>query len=195
MLRVCVNCATPESGPAAFNILMEEDETIDDLISRLKVEFAARKISVDTYAGPTSIYTGKSLKSIAKSTASFNILSEEEYIDLNGVEPKEFVSKPPKPKRGASQDKEKESKYSKRSSIVGERTEANPDIKTLTNRSCHKCRQKRDWVYMCPNNEKHRFCKKCIDDNQLDDMIEKGCPICLGSCVCCMCKKKQQESD
>ena len=53
-LRVNVTCTTADSGPLPFSVLMSEDETIADMVARLRKELQARQIPVQVFAGPVS---------------------------------------------------------------------------------------------------------------------------------------------
>ncbi|KAL7721308.1 RING-type domain-containing protein [Entamoeba marina] len=177
-LRVCVNCDN-KNGPVPFSFILKENETIHDLVERLKSEFATREINIDMFTGPVKVPINKPIHTLDVKTCELAIVNENEYKKLRDAPPKEYKQ---------IVDKEKPRKPKKR--------KCNPPqmdgITIINDMSCHKCRQKRKWVYVCPNNEKHRFCIRCITEVQLEDMKEngKGCPICLGSCMCCLCKKK-----
>ena len=187
-LRVNVTCTTADSGPLPFSVLMSEDETVADMVARLRKELQARAIPVQVFAGPVSTAMASPLGSLQASTFAFSVMSEDEYVAEFKTPPVEYVQKPErfKPKQPARVKHAKP----KRKASVADPSEPVGDYLTAPHVSCHKCRTKRDWVYVCPHNDKHRFCPKCIGEPQLEEMKLHGCPVCLGTCSCSSCKKR-----
>ena len=188
-LRVTVTAAVDEFGPIPFSFVVGEGQTVEDLVDRLKGELQARKVFVEVFAGPVSTSLRRPLRTLVDGTLRFTVQTDDAYVLENGTSPTEYFQAPPRPPK-ATPAKAK-STLSKRVSIVGDRSLANPRIATIPNVSCHKCRQRRTWVYACPNNEKHRFCARCLLPEMLEAMETRGCPLCLHTCPCCICAKRE----
>ncbi|ELP94725.1 hypothetical protein EIN_340630 [Entamoeba invadens IP1] len=168
---ITLKITNPQSGDFVVN--HPDTDTLKDLIQSIRDGLNARGTKIDNFCGPCKVPLTTPLKDMKMETLTINVVNSQKYQKTKGVVPKEFVEKEP-------------IKTEKKTTSKIETT----TLKTATKVSCHKCRQKRDIVYLCPKNEKHRFCPRCVNGEALKIMEKDGCPVCQNTCQCCLCKKR-----
>ena len=176
-----------------FYITVQDTVTIPQLRGILKTELKERGIKVIDEQQQREIpvgYTDYKNKDIAKDKSikelgveSFTLTLNSQNTALSMGNERSSNNKGVKPIKSDKQEKvERTDRYENHGGELG--------LKTIPNVSCHKCRQKKPFVYVCPINDKHKFCARCLTESDLKLMKNDGCPICRGICQCSLCKKK-----